>query len=153
AFRRVERSTTFHKTALVLGTGDLSHACADLLHDDNDLGMGFAGILARPEEATQSPRVIGHYGDLARLVDERHVGLIVVAYSDRRGTFPANELLELKFQGVDIEEGVDFYERMTGKLFVRDLKPSQLIFSHGFHVRRRTLILKRALDVACATIG
>jgi exopolysaccharide biosynthesis polyprenyl glycosylphosphotransferase len=42
---------------------------------------------------------------------------------------------------------------VTGKIFVRELKPSQIIFSHGFSVRRRTLVAKRIFDLLCATAG
>ncbi len=77
----------------------------------------------------------------------------MVATSDRRAAFPLEELLDLKLRGVEIEEGMDFYERVTGKIRVRELRPSQIIFSHGFSVRRRTRIAKRIFDVACATVG
>ena len=55
--------------------------------------------------------------------------MVLVAYPDWRGTLPVEQLLEVKFRGVEVEEGVAFYERETGKLFVRELKPSQLIFA------------------------
>jgi exopolysaccharide biosynthesis polyprenyl glycosylphosphotransferase len=52
-----------------------------------------------------------------------------------------------------VEEGVDFYERTTGKIYVRELKPSQLIFAEGFTARTTTRRLKRILDVILAGIG
>src|SRR5262249_46962917 len=45
------------------------------------------------------------------------------------------------------------YERETGKIFVRELKPSQLIFSEGFTARPTTRRLKRLLDLLFATVG
>ena len=48
---------------------------------------------------------------------------------------------------------MDFYERITGKIFVRELRPSQLVFAHGFRVAKRTLVGKRLLDVVCASLG
>src|SRR5258708_37188642 len=81
------------------------------------------------------------------------VALVLVAYPDRRGTLPVEQLLEVKFRGVEVEEGVDFYERTHGKIYVRELKPSQLIFAEGFTARTTTRRLKRMLDVAVAGIG
>ena len=54
---------------------------------------------------------------------------------------------------MEVEEGVSFYERNTAKLYVRELKPSQLIFAEGFAARPNTRRLKRIMDVAVATIG
>src|SRR6185312_13705318 len=68
-------------------------------------------------------------------------------------TLPVEQLLEVKFRGVEVEEGVAFFERETGKLFVRELKPSQLIFAEGFNIRPTTMRLKRIIDVAVAVFG
>jgi sugar transferase (PEP-CTERM system associated) len=153
AYRRLSHSAAFRRSAIVLGSGELGRECADILRGENDLGLELAGVLVRDDEPASGPDVLGRYDDLARIVAERNVALVVVAYADRRGAFPAEELLNLKFQGVDVEEGVDFYERMTGKLYVRALRPSQLIFSSGFHVRRRAYVVKRIFDVTCAALG
>jgi exopolysaccharide biosynthesis polyprenyl glycosylphosphotransferase len=52
-----------------------------------------------------------------------------------------------------VEEGVIFYEKNTSKLYVRELKPSQLIFSEGFAARPGTRRLKRIVDVIVSIIG
>ena len=79
--------------------------------------------------------------------------LVLVAYPDRRGTLPVEQLLDVKFRGVEVEEGVHFYERNTSKLYVRELKPSQLIFAEGFAARPGTRRLKRILDVGRLVLG
>jgi sugar transferase (PEP-CTERM system associated) len=111
-------------------------------------------MLAR-DEAHVEPRagVIGTYRELLFLVTREHIQTVLVAYPDRRGTLPVEQLLEVKFRGVEVEEGVAFYERETGKIFVHELKPSQLIFAEGFRVRPATRRLKRLLDVVIAAIG
>ncbi|WP_438011213.1 TIGR03013 family XrtA/PEP-CTERM system glycosyltransferase [Sorangium sp. So ce321] len=154
ACNRVLRSESFCKLAIVLGSGELARSCAGLIKKDGEvLGLRLAGRLVRDEEPVDDPEVAGRYRDLRRLVEQRGVATVIVATSDRRAAFPLEALLDLKFRGVEIEEGMDFYERVTGKIFVRELKPSQIIFSHGFSVRRRTLVAKRIFDVACATAG
>ena len=40
-------------------------------------------------------------------------------------------LLELKLRGIQVEEGLELYERVTGKVFVPALKPSDLVFGRG----------------------
>jgi sugar transferase (PEP-CTERM system associated) len=154
AFERVSNSDSFSRPTIVLGAGQLAHACVELIQKESHLGLRFSGVLVRdPEEEARERDVIGLYADLKRVVRERRVGQIIVAYSDRRGSLPVQELLDLKFSGVDIEEGIDFYERVTGKIYVRELKPSQLIFAHGFQIRRGTLLVKRGFDACCAALG
>ncbi|MCC6552252.1 MAG: TIGR03013 family PEP-CTERM/XrtA system glycosyltransferase [Polyangiaceae bacterium] len=153
AFARVASSESFRRPALILGSGELADACADLIRRDNDAGLRLTGRLVRDDAPGGGPDVIGRFRDLARIVEERGVAAVIVACPDRRRGFPVDELLELKLRGVQIEEGTDLYERVTGKIFVRALLPSQIIFSQGFHVRRRTLAVKRAFDVVCAAIG
>ncbi len=153
AFERVSTSESFVRHALVLGSGPLARACCDLIERETHLGLRLAGVVVRDDEPATGPDIVGRCAELRRIVREREVGRIVVAYSDRRGSFPVQELLDLKFSGVDIEEGIDFYERVTGKIYVRELKPSQLIFAHGFQLRRTTLVLKRAFDILAAAVG
>ncbi|AUX42913.1 sugar transferase [Sorangium cellulosum] len=154
AYDRLLRSDSFSRRVLVLGSGDLARACVALIRKQGELlGLRLAGRLVRDEEPIDAPEVAGRTRDLRRLCEQRGISAVIVATSDRRGAFPLEELLELKLRGVEIEEGMDFYERATGKIFVRELRPSQIIFSHGFSVRRRTLVAKRAFDVVCAALG
>ncbi|MGK4005006.1 TIGR03013 family XrtA/PEP-CTERM system glycosyltransferase [Sorangium sp. So ce1036] len=151
---RVLQSESFSRLAVVLGAGELARSCARIIQKDGDvLGLRFAGRLVRDDEPIDDPDVAGRYRDLRRLVEQRGVSAVIVATADRRAALPIEELLELKLRGVEIEEGIELYERVTGKIFVRELKPSQIIFSHGFSVRRRTLVAKRIFDVVCATAG
>jgi hypothetical protein len=153
AFDALSNSESFRSPTLILGTGRLARECTELILGEHETGMRLVGTLIRRGDTAASTHVIGHYEDLARVTAKYGIQHIVVASQDRRGTLPVDELLELKFMGVEIEEGVDFYERVTGKLFVRELKPSHLIFSQGFHVRRSTLVVKRGFDVLCSAIG
>ncbi|WP_437682790.1 TIGR03013 family XrtA/PEP-CTERM system glycosyltransferase [Sorangium sp. So ce131] len=154
AYDRVLRSESFSRRALVLGSGELARACAALIRKQGEIiGLRLAGRLVSDGEPIDAPEIAGRTRDLRRLCEQRGISAVIVATSDRRGAFPLEELLELKLRGVGIEEGMDFYERATGKIFVRELRPSQIIFSHGFSVRRRTLVAKRAFDVVCAALG
>jgi sugar transferase (PEP-CTERM system associated) len=153
ALVRVSESKRFRCAALVLGSGPLSRACAEAMRS-YDAGMLYAGRLVPDgDDSRAEPDVLGIFGDLERIVREKDIRQIIVAYPDRRAQFPVEQLLSLKFQGIEIEEGIEFYERVTGKLFVPELRASHIIFAHGFHVTPRTLVLKRVLDIFCATVG
>jgi exopolysaccharide biosynthesis polyprenyl glycosylphosphotransferase len=77
----------------------------------------------------------------------------VVASKDRHEHFPAEELLNLKLNGMTIESGISFYERVSGRVYIRDMRPSYLIFSDGFRTSWLARATKRAIDVTVALVG
>ncbi|MFO0644478.1 MAG: TIGR03013 family XrtA/PEP-CTERM system glycosyltransferase [Polyangiaceae bacterium] len=144
----------FRRKVIVLGTSGLGKELAEMIRDNPSYGLDLVGMLGRERSMIDSEQgVVGIYADLAEIVAKEDVELVLVAYPDRRGTLPVDQLLEVKFRGVEVQEGIDFYEEITGKIYVRDLKPSQLIFAEGFTARLTTRRLKRILDVVCALIG
>jgi sugar transferase (PEP-CTERM system associated) len=142
------------KRTLILGNGELAREVAAMIRTRGDFGLELVGILARDRnQVNPIEGVIGIYRDLFEIVMREEIHVVLVAYPDRRGTLPVEQLLEVKFRGIEVREGLDFYEREARKIFVRELKPSQLIFSVGFTARTTTRRLKRMIDVASAIIG
>jgi sugar transferase (PEP-CTERM system associated) len=150
----VSEQTGFLRRTLILGNGSLARELASTIRKNPQYGLELTGMLARDKwQVNAEENIIGVYGDLFNVVMKEDVQVVLVAYPDRRGTLPVDQLLEVKFRGVEVEEGVDFYERTNGKIYVRELKPSQLIFAEGFTARTTTRRLKRILDVVVAGIG
>ena len=56
-------------------------------------------------------------------------------------------------RGIAIEEGIHFYEHLTGRLQVESLHPSFLIFSEGFKKSKLTMWTKRVSEFALSLIG
>jgi sugar transferase (PEP-CTERM system associated) len=153
-YNSVTEGSGFQRKTLILGNGALANELASMIKSRPDLGLELVGMLARDRAHVDPERdVIGTYRELFDIVTGSDIEMVLVAYPDRRGTLPVEQLLEVKFRGVDVEEGVNFYEREMGKIYVRELKPSQLIFSEGFAARPYTRRLKRMLDVVVAVIG
>ena len=50
-------------------------------------------------------------------------------------------------------DGARFYEELAGKIPVKRINPSWLVFSDGFHVSRIKKLLKRILDIVAALTG
>jgi exopolysaccharide biosynthesis polyprenyl glycosylphosphotransferase len=78
---------------------------------------------------------------------------IVVSLSERRGRLPIEALLDAKRQGVVIEDAVDLYERLTGKLALEELQPSHLIFSKTLRRGSFYEVLQRLLSIVAAVAG
>ncbi len=150
----VTDSAGFRRNVLILGSGALAKELAEMIRDKPSHGLNLVGLLARDRSPGDTEGgIIGTYKELSDIVTRENVQLVLVAYPDRRGTLPVEQLLEVKFRGVEVEEGIDFYEHMMGKIYVRELKPSQLIFAEGFTSRLTTRRLKRILDLICSGIG
>jgi exopolysaccharide biosynthesis polyprenyl glycosylphosphotransferase len=62
-------------------------------------------------------------------------------------------LLELRFGGHAIEEVSSAYERVTGRVSLKELRPSHLIYSGELGPRRQTLLYQRVFNLIVATIG
>ncbi|PYQ42800.1 MAG: glycosyl transferase [Acidobacteria bacterium] len=107
------------------------------------LGYNIVGFLgehaAEVGRSIGSPSVIGTIDDLFWIVGSRGVTRIVVALEDRRGRLPIEDLLRCRVSGVQVEDAPSFYEKLTGKILLSDLRPSWLVFSPGFSRPRRLM--------------
>jgi sugar transferase (PEP-CTERM system associated) len=79
--------------------------------------------------------------------------ILVIALSERRGNFPSQIILESKLKGIIIEDATSFYEKITGKILVENLRPSWIIFADGFHKNNVNRAIKRVIDIVLAVIG
>lgn len=87
------------------------------------------------------------FQELCETAKATNASKVVVAMTERRGSFPSMELLKCRVDGIEVLDGNTFYEMLSGKLMVDQTNPAWLIFSSGF--RRTTLknYLKRTLDI------
>lgn len=91
--------------------------------------------------------------DLDRLIAARRPDRIVVGFTDRRGRVPLSRLIESRARGIRIEDVVETYERLTGKLALELMPPSRVIFSHEFATGRVQPVFARVLSLLVAVAG
>ncbi len=91
--------------------------------------------------------------DLRELCLTRKIEKIILALDERRGQLSMHDLISYKFMGIEIVDGVAFYEDLTGKMPVEKVNPSWFLFSSGFHASRLTERMKRLLDVLISLSG
>lgn len=151
------RTTFFNKNVLIIGSGNTAKEIARVLLERKGLGYKVVGFIDEDREklgrSILNPKVIGTYDNLMEIVEKEKIDRLVVALKDRRGKLPIGELLECKLNGVEVEEGPSFYEQITGKILVENLKPSWLIFSDGFKNSLFTSRLKRLTDIFLSVTG
>ena len=117
----------------VLGTGERAQRLVLGLRQNPEIGVEVASWTGKLEGAVTKESVAVHLLDV---VKKQKVHRVIVAMPDRRGTIPMQELLDLRMQGVKIEEATTWLERISGKIEVENLYPSWLVFGDGF--RRST---------------
>jgi sugar transferase (PEP-CTERM system associated) len=134
----------------VLGTGERALRVVQGLRQNPDLGVEVSSWTGKMEGAETRESVAAHLLEAVKTYKIRHV---IVAMPDRRGKMPFNELLDLRMNGVKIEEATTWLEKMSGKIEVETLYPSWLVFGEGF--RRNLLIsaMRRALSVFISMVG
>ena len=98
-------------------------------------------------------RIIGDCSLIHKIVGEGKVDRIIVAMEERRGRFPTEELLKCRMEGISVEEGIAFYEQLTGKLLIERAYPSFLIFSDGFIKTTYHHVVKTAMDLFLSFFG
>jgi exopolysaccharide biosynthesis polyprenyl glycosylphosphotransferase len=158
-FRRVSSLPRFNQRLLIIGASDVGEAIAHAMLQRPNLGIHLVGFLTDSipvvdgnEDFAGFP-VLGRVDQLEKMLDEHRIGRIVVASKDREEHFPSETLLRAKLENRQVESGVSFFERVTGRIYLRDLRPSYLIFSPGFRPGRLTIFLKRTIDLVTAAVG
>jgi exopolysaccharide biosynthesis polyprenyl glycosylphosphotransferase len=64
----------------------------------------------------------------------------------------ASALLDRRLRGLAVNDAVDFYEQLSGKLWVEALNPEWFIYTNGFKHSRTGNVLKRLFDVTFALL-
>ncbi len=142
---------------MIVGTGPLAKNIAKEIIERTDTGFRVIGFIAdnpqRVGERLVNPSVIGDQSRIVEFAMKEKVDRIIVALEERRGKFPDGQLLECKMRGIPIEEGIEFYEHLTGRLQVESLRPSFLIFSDGFRKSKWTMMTKRVIEFTLSLVG
>ena len=109
------------------------------------------GIL--PVESGEQATCLVDYANIQKLAARGALNRIVVAEPTlERYPELASLLLDCKLRGLTIEDAIDSYERLSGKIWVEGLRPEWVIYSSGFTRPSSYMMAKRALDVAAALV-
>lgn len=128
----------------VLGVGDRAQRLVQGLRNRKELGVDVIGWSGHVEGAVTREAVAAHLMEVAA---SQRVHRVIVAMPDRRGTFPVSELLELRLNGVRIEEATSWLEKISGRIEVEQLYPSWLIFADGFRFSTSFNLMRRSLSM------
>ena len=146
----------FAERVLLLGDGPLAESLASLFRSRSELGIAVVGQIS-PDRA-RTDHFDSSFGPNLReqlfgMVHSQRIARVIVSMGDRRGKLPVELLLDLKTCGVEIQDGAELYERVTGKVSLDSLRPSCLLFSPSSYELRPLLLYKRVFSILFSAIG
>ncbi len=145
------------RNLVILGTGEFAVDLARAVMASNSKGQRIVGFLGEDPalvgRSLFNPSVIGTLDDLDALRQRMRIDTVVVALGERRGRLPVESLMNCRAEGTRVEEASSFYERETGQVPVRSLRPSSFIFSRTNNNVRLVRAIKRAGDFCLALVG
>jgi len=148
----------FNERIIILGSGSLSLEIFKEINSTIDCGYTVSIMIPDSEDGKYPMDLPDHVivqkekKDFCRIASEMAIKKIIVALNERRGVFPADELIRCRTAGIEVIEGSSFYEMLTGKVLVTKINPSWLIFSHGFRKSKTKTFLKRIEDILLSSI-
>jgi exopolysaccharide biosynthesis polyprenyl glycosylphosphotransferase len=152
----VVRKKPFLERVLILGTTPLASTLIKEITTQPHLGYAIVGVAESGPVPAGFPLADLSRGPLERLgkiIEELQPNRTIVALAERRARLPVRELLEARVRGCIVEDGVNVYERLTGKLAIEAVTPSNLIFSGDFKKSRLDLAAGRAISLLVSVVG
>ena len=134
---------------LIVGTSDLARQLVEKVAAGGTGRQRLAGVINDFDErdVLKATRLAGPLARLGEVITDLRPDRIVVALADRRGRLPMSALLEARVRGVVVEDGVECYERLTGKIPIESLAPSHLVSSPEFRKSHLDLAFGHALSL------
>jgi exopolysaccharide biosynthesis polyprenyl glycosylphosphotransferase len=155
-FYGLMRQRSFLEHVLILGTGPLASKILGEIEARPYLGYEIVGIAdnaSAPGHAPCAYPLLGPLEHLDKIVEKTHPHRIILALSERRARLPVRQLLDARMNGCTVEDGVDAYERLTGKVAIESLTPSNVIFSREFKKSRLDLAVGRLASLLVSVVG
>jgi exopolysaccharide biosynthesis polyprenyl glycosylphosphotransferase len=146
----------FMERVLILGTTPLASTIIELMRSTPYSSYAIlvvADNAATPVAFSLGELLVGSLDSLGKILDEVQPHRIIVALAERRARLPVRDLLDARVRGCVVEDGVNVYERLTGKLAIETLTPSTLIFSGDFRKSRLDLAAGRCISLLVSVIG
>jgi len=141
---------------LLVGGSPLLEDIAGYIDEHPESGFLIAGYVDdshEPGASLPGGKALGPLNMLEDVVTALQPSRIIVGMTERRNRVPVSSLLELRFSGHIIEEAASAYERICGRVCLKELRPSQLIYSGELGPRRSNIIYQSVLNQAVAVVG
>ena len=142
----------FVEEILIVGTGDLPAKLHRVLVRGVSHSKRNTQVLS-VSDGLADRRAAVYLTQLNELVARDRISRVVIADRDaQRRERLAAELLDSRLRGLQVDDAVEFYEELSGKIWVEALNAQWFASTNGFECSAAGTILKRCFDVTLALL-
>lgn len=138
---------------LLLGNSSILGEVITVLLARPEFGYKLVGYLCEDQPCDFPIPCLGTVADVRAVCEQYRPMRIVVGMAERRNRLPVQDLLEIRFGGVFVEDAADTYEVALHRVCSSKIQPSQLIFSSMLGPRRNALTLQVFYSLLFGLIG
>ncbi len=138
---------------LLIGNSSILGEVIERVAEKPEFGYSILGYLCEDEPCDFPVICLGTVADVRKVCDEYKPTRIVVGMAERRNRLPVQELLEIRFTGVIIEDAADTYEVAMRRVCSRKIQPSQLIFSSMLGPRPHAIAMQNFYSLVMGVLG
>jgi len=150
-FEWISGHAIFEERVYVLGQGERANSIVETIRAHREAGMVVVGWPNPPADKADCKRTFAATVEHMTAV-KPSIDRIVIALDERRGELPVDGLLSMRLHGIAIEEVGSVLERLTGKLQLEGLHPSDLLFCEGFRMKPSQQVALRTASTLVAAI-
>jgi exopolysaccharide biosynthesis polyprenyl glycosylphosphotransferase len=138
---------------MFLGLSPSGQEIIEHLADHPDMGFSVVGYLGT-ENSFPSGTYLGSVDSMDKAVNQYRPDMVIVDQQKNAPGWPSlQRLLDLRLEGVKIEETGQLYEMIFGRVSLRDLQPSQILFSRDLGPRSWTVGLQSLYSLLLGLVG
>ncbi len=149
-FDRLLDLPSLRERVYLLGNGERALRILQAIRTRAELGMDMVGWAGETGNEEMTGDTLGKI--CRELGSSRSVDRVIVALKDRRSSMPVHDLLELRMQGVRIDDGTSLLEKLSGQIELDSLHPSWLIFGDGFRLTQPQRMLQPLFSTLAALL-
>ncbi len=138
---------------LLMGNAAVLAEVAQEVLQKPEFGYRLIGYLCEEEPCDFPVPCLGTVRDVRAVCEREKPTRIVVGMAERRNRLPVQDLLEIRFEGVIIEDAADAYEMAMRRVCSRQIQPSQLIFSSELGPRPQALAVQNFYSLLIGALG
>ena len=140
---------------LFVGMSPLLEEMAGHIEAHPELGLQAIGYVDNGAASVTPPGsggILGPLSALREIAAAAKPDRIVVGFAERRQQMPIPDLLQLRYSGTMIEEAAIAYEKLCGRVLLKQLRPGQIVFSSAFRPRPEQLVYQTLVNWFLALI-
>jgi len=139
---------------LLMGNSSILDELIRPLLDRPEFGYTILGYLREDDGECSFPvPCLGRVNEVRAVCAEYKPTRIVVGMAERRNRLPVQDLLDIRFGGIRIEDAADTYEMAMHRVCSRKIQPSQLIFSSMLGPRSQAIAFQKAYSFVLGIVG